>query len=87
MFFFFSMFPHLRDLDRLRHRAPRRIIKDRMDPFHFHTEEEFICRYRLTKQATRSVIEQVSPELPEVQGNRGKPYYLFAYRLYQVSKM
>ncbi|MPC63536.1 putative nuclease HARBI1 [Portunus trituberculatus] len=67
------MFPHLRDLDRIHQRAPRRILKDRMDPFHFHTQEEFVSRYRLTKQATRTVIEQMSPQLPEVQGNRGLP--------------
>ncbi|MPD05696.1 hypothetical protein E2C01_101454 [Portunus trituberculatus] len=64
------MFPHLRGLDRIHQRAPRRILKDRMHPFHLHTEEEFICRYRLIKQATRSVIEQVSQELAEVHGNR-----------------
>ncbi|MPC69138.1 hypothetical protein E2C01_063353 [Portunus trituberculatus] len=67
-----SMFPHLHDLDRIHQRAPRIILKDRIDPFHFHTEEEFICWHRLTKQATRSMIE-VSPELPEVHGNRGLP--------------
>lgn len=67
------------DMEWFQLRVPRRLVRDRMDPFHSMTEDEFLSRFRLTKEATRDLIERVHPHLPQVENNRGKDqlyYYI-----------
>lgn len=67
------------DLEGFQLRVPRRLVRDRMDPFHSMMEGEFLSRFRLTKEATRDLIERVYPLLPETQNNRGKDVILLNY--------
>ena len=62
----------LDDLEWIQLRVPRRLVRDRMDPFHSMTEGEFLSRFRLTKEATRDLIEQLHLRLPQTESNRGK---------------
>lgn len=51
--------------------VPRVIPRDRMNPFIYLTEEEFIRRYRLPKHVTRNLVEDIKPRAPAVHNNRG----------------
>lgn len=51
--------------------VPRVIPRDRSNPFLYHTEEEFIQRYRLPKNATRNLVEDIEPRAPRVRNGRG----------------
>ena len=42
-------------------RIPRIVAKDRSDPFHCLSDEEFLERYRLPKDAVTDLIEQIRP--------------------------
>ena len=76
------MFHHLDDLERLQTRPPRRIIIDRMDPFHCMSEEEFLSRFRLTKESTQHIINSVNPYLPQLENKRG---IAFSSKLFHAS--
>ncbi|MPC96151.1 uncharacterized protein LOC123500147 [Portunus trituberculatus] len=59
------------ELEAVRVRLPRRIVKDHLDLFLTLTEEEFTSRFRLSKQAARSLLTQL--HLPEANDSRGCP--------------
>lgn len=52
-------------------RLPRRVIKDRQNPFTAYSEEEFIQRYRLSKECTHTLLAELEPYLPKAQDGRG----------------
>lgn len=69
---YFRMFRDMRpflDIQRLQERLPRRIVRDRLDPFHAMFEEEFLSRFRFSKQAARDLIDRVTPQLPQPAEN------------------
>ncbi|XP_064105765.1 putative nuclease HARBI1 [Macrobrachium nipponense] len=75
-FIYFSMyrqFRHIRNLQRYQHRHIRRVVTDRSNPFHAMTEEEFLMRFRLSKECTLSLIAQIEHRLPHALSNRGCP--------------
>ena len=53
-------------------RLPRRLVTDRQNPFTAYSEEEFIQRYRLSKECIRTLLEQVEPHVPRAQDGRGR---------------
>lgn len=58
------------EIQRLQERPPRRIVKDRLDPFHAMSQEEFLSRFRFSKQAARDLVDRVTPQLPQAVENR-----------------
>ena len=52
-------------------RIPRVVAKDRSDPFHCLSDEEFLERYRLPKDAVTDLIEQVRPRAHVDRMGRG----------------
>ncbi|XP_045106151.1 putative nuclease HARBI1 isoform X1 [Portunus trituberculatus] len=59
-------------------RLPRTVLRDRSDPMVYLTEEEFIQRYRLSKDGVRDVLEEITPYLGRIRDGRGSsvPQYL-----------
>ena len=53
----------------------RQPIEDRMDPFRFYDELEFIRRYRLSKECVHLLIQRLQERLePAVANARGKNF-------------
>ncbi|XP_045133229.1 uncharacterized protein LOC123517319 isoform X3 [Portunus trituberculatus] len=67
----FQEFDLFEELEAVRVRLPRRIVKDHLDLFLTLTEEEFTSRFRLSKQTARSLLTQL--HLPEANDSRGCP--------------
>ena len=61
----------LQQLRQVDMRVPRVIPRDRTDPFDKFTEEEFRERFRLSKQDTRDLIEEIRPNAHRVMNGRG----------------
>lgn len=55
-------------------RVPRIVAKDRSNPFECFTEKEFVERYRLSKDATTALIEEVRPRAPVDDMGRGTSF-------------
>ncbi|XP_045105017.1 uncharacterized protein LOC123500364 isoform X2 [Portunus trituberculatus] len=53
-------------------RLPRAVLQDRSDPMVYLTEEEFIQRYRLSKDGVRDVLEEITPYLGRIRDGRGQ---------------
>lgn len=69
------MFRHFRNLHNIdRHRLDhiRRVIPDRSNPFEAMGEEEFLRRFRLTKECTLSLIQRIEHQLPQSLNNKGE---------------
>ncbi|XP_045107555.1 putative nuclease HARBI1 [Portunus trituberculatus] len=49
----------------------RWLLKDRMDPFRTYSDQEFIRRYRLTKEVVNSLAQRLAPRMMGVQNIRG----------------
>ncbi|KAK3880948.1 hypothetical protein Pcinc_014598 [Petrolisthes cinctipes] len=63
---------HLRQLEQVEEvRIPRVIPRDRANPFRYHTEEDFVKRYRLPKNAVQDLIEAIEPHAPRPNNDRG----------------
>ncbi|KAK4318654.1 hypothetical protein Pmani_010348 [Petrolisthes manimaculis] len=52
-------------------RVPRIILADRSDPMAYLCEGEFIMRYRLSKEAVRDLLREITPRLQRIRNNRG----------------
>ncbi|KAK3892025.1 hypothetical protein Pcinc_004114 [Petrolisthes cinctipes] len=52
-------------------RVPRIIPADRSDPMAYLNEDEFIMRYRLSKEAVRDLLREITPRLQRIRNNRG----------------
>ncbi|KAK4308443.1 hypothetical protein Pmani_019864 [Petrolisthes manimaculis] len=52
-------------------RVPRIIPADRSDPMAYLCEGEFITRYRLSKEAVRDLLREITPRLQRIRNNRG----------------
>lgn len=52
-------------------RIPRIIPLDRSNPMEYLTEEEFIMRYRLNKEAVMDLLQVITPNLRRIRNNRG----------------
>lgn len=50
----------------------RRLLQDRMDPFRMYSNEDFLKRYRLSKEAVLSLAQRLEPRIMRVQNIRGK---------------
>uniref|UniRef100_A0A0P4VXD6 DDE Tnp4 domain-containing protein n=1 Tax=Scylla olivacea TaxID=85551 RepID=A0A0P4VXD6_SCYOL len=63
---------HLQHADRAdQARLPRRLVKDPQNPFAAYSEEEFVQRYRLSKECIHTLLGQVEPDLPRAKDGRG----------------
>ncbi|KAK3890130.1 hypothetical protein Pcinc_005906 [Petrolisthes cinctipes] len=62
-------------------RIPRVIPRDRANPFRYLTEEEFVKRYRLPKNAVQDLIEAIEPHTPRPNNDRGCSIPLFLQML------
>ncbi|KAK8404687.1 hypothetical protein O3P69_007736 [Scylla paramamosain] len=63
---------HLQHADRAdQARLPRRLVKDHQNPFAAYSEEEFVQRYRLSKECIHTLLGQVEPDLPRAKDGRG----------------
>ena len=47
------------------------MVKDRQNLFDAYSEEEFIMRYRVSKECIRGLIDEVEPHLPSARDGRG----------------
>ncbi|XP_045105016.1 uncharacterized protein LOC123500364 isoform X1 [Portunus trituberculatus] len=56
-------------------RLPRAVLQDRSDPMVYLTEEEFIQRYRLSKDGVRDVLEEITPYLGRIRDGRAHTSY------------
>ncbi|XP_066984532.1 putative nuclease HARBI1 isoform X2 [Macrobrachium rosenbergii] len=54
-------------------RRPRYIVADRMDPFTSLTDEEYVDRFRLTKECVHHLIGEIRDQLPPANDRRGCP--------------
>ncbi|KAK3889672.1 hypothetical protein Pcinc_006238 [Petrolisthes cinctipes] len=73
---------HLRQLEQVEEvRIPRVIPRDRANPFRYHTEEDFVKRYRLPKNAVQDLIEAIEPHAPRPNNDRGCSIPLFLQML------
>ncbi len=53
------------------------VYRDRLNPFENYDNEEFIKRYRFTKQTTQDIIELISDQLQsDTQRNKAIPPFL-----------
>ncbi|KAK3865591.1 hypothetical protein Pcinc_028813 [Petrolisthes cinctipes] len=52
-------------------RVPRIIPADRSDPMAYLNEDEFIMRYRLSNEAVRDLLREITPRLQRIRNNRG----------------
>ncbi|MPC52720.1 hypothetical protein E2C01_046596 [Portunus trituberculatus] len=78
------MFPHLRhirNIERVHQRHIRRVMKDRSNPFEAMTEEEFLSRFRLTKECTLLLIGRIENRLPCALNNRILHNYAIMHRV------
>lgn len=68
----FPQFRHIRNMDRHRHGHIRRVVADRSNPFEAMTEDEFLRRFRLSKECTHSLIQRIDHQLPQTLNNKGE---------------
>ncbi|KAK8404685.1 hypothetical protein O3P69_007734 [Scylla paramamosain] len=69
---------HLQHADRAdQARLPRRLVKDHQNPFAAYSEEEFVQRYRLSKECIHTLLGQVEPDLPRAKDGRARTYIKF----------
>ena len=52
-------------------RVPRMIPLDRANPMAYLCAENFVMRYRLTKEAVRDLLLEITPNLRRIENNRG----------------
>ncbi|KAK4303886.1 hypothetical protein Pmani_024136 [Petrolisthes manimaculis] len=59
-------------------RVPRIIPVDRSYPMAYLSEGDFVMRYRLSKEAVRDLLREITPHLQRIRNNRGcsVPYHL-----------
>ncbi|KAK4325149.1 hypothetical protein Pmani_004303 [Petrolisthes manimaculis] len=59
-------------------RVPRIIPVDRSNPMAYLSEGDFVMRYRLSKEAVRDLLQEITPHLKKIRNNRGcsVPYHL-----------
>ena len=65
----FALHAVLQEIEEIR--VPRVIARDRSDPLLVLTEEEFVQRYRLSKDAVFDLIEQLHPIALRITSGRG----------------
>ncbi|XP_045102998.1 putative nuclease HARBI1 isoform X2 [Portunus trituberculatus] len=55
------------------HQRPnkRRIVRHRLDPLQHHSNEEFLARYKLSKESFNALLEEITPHLPSSRDRRG----------------
>ncbi|KAK4323593.1 hypothetical protein Pmani_005708 [Petrolisthes manimaculis] len=61
----------LNEIAELRVPVPRIIPADRSDPMAYLCEDEFIMRYRLSKEAVRDLLREITPCLQRIRNNSG----------------
>ena len=71
----FPRFRHIRNIERVRQGHIRTILTDRSNPFEAMTQEEFLRRFRLSKECTLSLIEKIENQFPDAINNKGKFVY------------
>nr|XP_027232582.1 uncharacterized protein LOC113824039 [Penaeus vannamei] len=66
---------HLQHLIALQRGATveRYVVRDRMNPFQSYSIEEFVARYRVTKECVTELLETIRHRLAVVHNNRGSP--------------
>lgn len=57
----------------------RRIFQERKDPFDHYNDDEFLARYRLSKQCVTTLLEEIRHLLPDSRNNRGNVKLNWAY--------
>lgn len=57
----------------------RRIFQERMDPLEHYSDDEFFARYRLSKECTVTLLEEIHHLLPDSRSNRGNMKSEWAY--------
>ncbi|KAK4319470.1 hypothetical protein Pmani_009573 [Petrolisthes manimaculis] len=59
-------------------RVPRIIPVDRSNPMAYLSEGDFVMRYRLSKEAVKDPLREITPHLQRIRNNRGcsVPYHL-----------
>ncbi|KAK4327633.1 hypothetical protein Pmani_001906 [Petrolisthes manimaculis] len=57
--------------ERVRVRLRRRIVPDRSNPFEDLVEEEFLLRFRLSKECVLNLLENITEQLPIAADARG----------------
>jgi len=71
---------HLQHLQHLQHlvalergaTVKRYVVRDRMNPFQSYSNEEFVARYRVTKECVTELLETIRRRLAVVHNNRGE---------------
>ncbi|XP_069997883.1 uncharacterized protein [Penaeus vannamei] len=65
-------FQHLQHLVALQRGASveRYVVRDRMNPFQSYSNEEFVARYRVTKECVTELLETIRHRLAVVHNNR-----------------
>ncbi|XP_037784295.1 putative nuclease HARBI1 [Penaeus monodon] len=64
-------YQYLRAYERHALRLGRWILPDKMNPFHAMTEDEFVARFRLSKESTNVLIQKILHMLPVSLDGRG----------------
>ncbi|KAK3871332.1 hypothetical protein Pcinc_023512 [Petrolisthes cinctipes] len=59
--------------ERVRVRLRRRIVPDRSNPFEDLAEEEFLLRFRLSKECVLNLLQNITEQLPIAADARGCP--------------
>ena len=60
--------------ERVRVRLRRRVVRDRSNPFEDLAEEEFLLRFRLSKECVMNLLENIRGQLPMAADARGTSY-------------
>ncbi|XP_042877919.1 putative nuclease HARBI1 [Penaeus japonicus] len=55
------------------HAIPRNIIIDRSNSFEDLTTQEFVARFRLSKESAMMVLEKIKPRMGRIRNQRGSP--------------
>ncbi|XP_042877918.1 putative nuclease HARBI1 [Penaeus japonicus] len=55
------------------HAIPRNAIIDRSNPFEDLTTQEFVARFRLSKESAMMVLEKIKPRMGRIRNQRGSP--------------
>ncbi|KAK3886839.1 hypothetical protein Pcinc_009025 [Petrolisthes cinctipes] len=59
--------------ERVRVRLRRRIVPDRSNPFEDLAEEQFLLRFRLSKECVLNLLQNITEQLPIAADARGCP--------------
>ncbi|KAK4310001.1 hypothetical protein Pmani_018401 [Petrolisthes manimaculis] len=59
--------------EKVRVRLRRRIVSDRSNPFEGLAEEEFLLRFRLSKECVLNLLQNITEQLPIAADTRGCP--------------